>query len=404
VPMPTPRKHVRLFRSDALERLSHVHAATPVLLWAPVVSWLLWRSVVVERLEAATVIALGAAGLIAWSFVEYVLHRFVFHLASTSPGARRMQFVMHGVHHDDPNDSTRWLMPPIPAIAGGVVLFALARIFLGGTLVQPFFACFLIGYLAYDYTHFAVHHAGVRTRLGRYLRRRHLLHHFATPEARWGVTSPLWDWIFRTTGAGGAVLIGVIVLFASPAVAAGWEQLFEKDGVLVERRAVPGSSIPELRATATSPLEPSAIFETLWRHPEYPEFVPHLKRLDLLSDTGDERIAYEQIAMPLAKDRDYTVRIRRRVDRKAQRYEMTFTSANEAGPPADRRHVRVKSIQGSWTVVPGAEGKGSVVRYDVRGEPGGAIPAWVANLAQREAIVDLIRAVLERTERTGGRH
>jgi ribosome-associated toxin RatA of RatAB toxin-antitoxin module len=204
-------------------------------------------------------------------------------------------------------------------------------------------------------------------------------------------------------GAGGAVLAGVILLLASPA-AAEWEQLFQKLDVLVERRIASGSSIPEFRATTTSPLEPSAIFRTLWGHREYPAFIPHLKRLDLLSDTGDERIAYEQIAMPLARDRDYTVRIRRRVDRKAQRYEMTFTSANEAGPPTDSRHVRVTSIKGSWTVEPGTEGKGSVVRYDVRGEPGGAIPAWVARLAQREAIVDLIRAVLERTERTGDRH
>src|SRR5262249_20032396 len=163
--MPTRPKHTRLFRSDALERLSHVHPATPVLLWAPVVAWLLWCSVVVERLEVATVIGLGAAGLIAWSFVEYVLHRFVFHLASTSPRARRLQFVMHGIHHDDPADSTRWLMPPVPAIAGGAALFALARIFLGEAWVQPFFACFVIGYLVYDYTHFAVHHARLLSRL-----------------------------------------------------------------------------------------------------------------------------------------------------------------------------------------------------------------------------------------------
>jgi ribosome-associated toxin RatA of RatAB toxin-antitoxin module len=205
-------------------------------------------------------------------------------------------------------------------------------------------------------------------------------------------------------GAGGAVLAGIILLLASPA-AAEWEQLFQKLGVLVERRAAPGgSSIPELRATATSPLEPSEIFNTLWRHPEYPAFIPHLKRLDLLSDTGDERITYEQIAMPLVRDRDYTVRIRRRVDPKAQRYEITFTSANEAGPPPDSRHVRVKGIHGSWTVEPGREGKGSIVRYDVRGEPGGAIPAWLASLAQREAIVDLVRAVLARAQDIGHRH
>jgi dihydroceramide fatty acyl 2-hydroxylase len=198
--MPTPGQSVRLFDNGVLERFSHVHPLTPLMLWMPVVTWLMWRSISVERLETATVVALGATGLITWSFAEYALHRFVFHLAPASPARRRLQFVVHGVHHEDPDDSTRWLMPPAQALAAATILFALFRVVLGPTWVQPFFAFFIIGYLAYDYTHFAVHHAGLRTRLGRYLRRRHMLHHFATPDARWGVTSPLWDWVFRTAG------------------------------------------------------------------------------------------------------------------------------------------------------------------------------------------------------------
>jgi dihydroceramide fatty acyl 2-hydroxylase len=198
--MPTPGQSVRLFDNGVLERFSHVHPLTPLMLWMPVVTWLMWRSITVERLGTATVVALGATGLITWSLAEYALHRFVFHLAPASPARRRLQFVVHGVHHEDPEDSTRWLMPPAPAAAAATILFALFHAVLGPAWVQPFFAFFLIGYLAYDYTHFAVHHGGLRTRLGRYLRRRHMLHHFATPDARWGVTSPLWDWVFRTAG------------------------------------------------------------------------------------------------------------------------------------------------------------------------------------------------------------
>ena len=203
-------------------------------------------------------------------------------------------------------------------------------------------------------------------------------------------------------GAAVGVLAVLVLVLASPC-AGEWQKLFDKLGVIVERRVVVGSSIPEYRATTTSALEPSAIFETLWRHREYPAFIPHLKRLDVLSDTGDERIAYEQVAVPLARDRDYTVRIQRRVDAGAQRYQITFTSANEAGPPPDGHHVRVKTIHGSWTIEPGSEGKGSIVRYDVRSEPGGSIPTWVVNRAQREAIVDLVRAVLSRAQEIAGR-
>jgi len=168
------------------------------------VTWLVWRSIEVERLGMTAVAGLGAAGLVVWSFAEYVLHRFVFHLAPTTPGRRRLQFVLHGIHHEDPHDATRWLMPPAPALLGAAALFLLFRIVLGPVWVQPCFAGFLVGYLTYDYTHWAVHHAAVPTPLGRYLRRRHMLHHFAAPDACWGVTSPLWDWVFGTAGDPGA--------------------------------------------------------------------------------------------------------------------------------------------------------------------------------------------------------
>ena len=119
-------------------------------------------------------------------------------------------------------------------------------------------------------------------------------------------------------------------------------------------------------------------------------------------DSGDERLSYEQVAVPLARDRDYTVRLRKRINAVAQRYEILFTSANDAGPPPDGRHVRVPRIQGSWTVEPGADGKGSLVRYDVRTEPGGAIPSWLANRAQRAAAADLVRAMLKRAQENTG--
>jgi sterol desaturase/sphingolipid hydroxylase (fatty acid hydroxylase superfamily) len=124
----------------------------------------------------------------------------VFHLEATTPIRRRLQFVVHGVHHETPADPTRLVMPPLPAIIAAATLYGVFRALLGSRYVEPFFAFFLIGYLAYDYLHVAAHRGRPRTRLGRFLQRWHMLHHFATPKARWGVTSPLWDHVFRTTG------------------------------------------------------------------------------------------------------------------------------------------------------------------------------------------------------------
>jgi ribosome-associated toxin RatA of RatAB toxin-antitoxin module len=201
-------------------------------------------------------------------------------------------------------------------------------------------------------------------------------------------------------------LIGslTVALFGTASISYGteWEMLSDKAGVLVERRPVAGSRSYEIRVTTRSPLSPAVIFDTLWSHRDYPQFVPHLKRLDLLSDTGDERIVYEQVQVPLARDRDYTVRVQKRVDAAAQRYEIVFASANEAGPPPDGQHIRVQRIHGSWTVEPDPGGRGSLLRYDLLTEAGGSIPSWLANRAQRDAVAALVTAVLKRARENEG--
>jgi sterol desaturase/sphingolipid hydroxylase (fatty acid hydroxylase superfamily) len=196
--MAAPGQSIRLFENDWLERASHVHPVTPALVWMPVIAWLLWRSLAVERLDIAVMAWLAPAGLLAWTFTEYLVHRFLFHWKPRSPAARRLVFILHGVHHETPDDPTRLLMPPAPAIAGFAVLYVVFRTVLGSPWAEPFLAFFLIGYLAYDYAHLAAHRGRPRTRVGRFLRRWHMLHHFATPEARWGVSSPVWDHVFRT--------------------------------------------------------------------------------------------------------------------------------------------------------------------------------------------------------------
>ena len=208
----------------------------------------------------------------------------------------------------------------------------------------------------------------------------------------------------RAPGVVAALFAAAGLLTATGVPAVEWEKLSDQDGVLVERRAVPGSSIGEIRVTAHSPLAPAVVFETIWKHQEYLQFVPHLKRLKVLSDTGDERVAYEQLALPFVRDRDYTVRFRRRVDPATHRYEVFIESANDAGPPPDDSHIRVTNIRGGWTAEPGAGGKGSLVRYEMKSDPGGRIPAWIADRTMRHAAADLVRAMLKRAlEKNSGR-
>jgi hypothetical protein len=209
---------------------------------------------------------------------------------------------------------------------------------------------------------------------------------------------------FRPWGTG---LIAVLLATAVHGTAgagpqAAWELVSDANGMRVERRATE-TTLYEFRVTAESSLSPSAIFETIWAQREHPLFVPHLKRLDLLSETSDERLAYEQLNMPLVRDRDYTVRLRKRVDLESQRYEVSFVTANDAGPPPDKHHVRVPAIRGRWLIEPGPDGKGATIRYEVFGDPGGVLPSWLLNRVQSESVVQLVRAMLQRTREKASR-
>jgi sterol desaturase/sphingolipid hydroxylase (fatty acid hydroxylase superfamily) len=188
-----------MFETPIIERFSRVQPAQPFLFWIPVLSYFLYRSIS-HALGPAVIAGLLVGGTLAWSFTEYVLHRFVFHYVKPTHGVRRMYFILHGVHHDYPQDATRLLMPLGVSIPIGTAFFLIFRAILGTTLVDPAFVGFGIGYLLYDGTHYAVHHMRLTSRVGRYLKRYHMVHHHTGENARWGVSSPLWDWVFGTMG------------------------------------------------------------------------------------------------------------------------------------------------------------------------------------------------------------
>jgi len=194
--MKKPYKSLKLFENPFLERFSHVHPLVPLMVWSPVVTFLLWRSVEVHRIRPHVLAVLGGLALVAWTLSEYLLHRFIFHFEGESPRARRAHFLMHGMHHDDPMDPTRLVMPPAVSVVLGCVVFSFLRVLLGNVWAEPFFAFYLIGYLCYDYIHFSVHHFQPRSRLGKYYKQNHMAHHYVNSRSRWGVSSPFWDYVF----------------------------------------------------------------------------------------------------------------------------------------------------------------------------------------------------------------
>lgn len=191
---------IRLFRNQVLESLTHVHPLVPLLLWGPVAILLLGRSMAIDGLSVSQLLPVAAAALLIWSFTEYSLHRFVFHFPARSKPGKWLVFLFHGVHHEAPQDKTRLVMPPAGAILIMALLWGLFELLIPAPWTQPFLACFIVGYLSYDYLHYATHHFAMRHPLLHRLKQYHMKHHFSGVPGRYGVSSPLWDLVFRTTG------------------------------------------------------------------------------------------------------------------------------------------------------------------------------------------------------------
>lgn len=206
-PLATPMERARaekpvtcqMFETPIIEGFSRVHPLMPFVFWLPILGFFVYASLQ-SALSAPVIALLVIAGMLLWSLTEYLLHRYLFHRITGTYAGRRFYFVLHGVHHDFAMDTTRLVMPLGVSIPLGVVVYWLLRFPLGPVLIDPVFVGFGIGYLLYDGIHYATHHFRMTSAIGGWLKRYHMVHHHTGESARWGVSSPLWDIIFRTSG------------------------------------------------------------------------------------------------------------------------------------------------------------------------------------------------------------
>jgi dihydroceramide fatty acyl 2-hydroxylase len=176
--------------------LSVAHPIWLFLVYAPAGAYLSWRGSS-RGLSLGSNLLAYLVGLLVWSLLEYVAHRGSFHHAPTSRPQVAFAYLMHGVHHAYPDDSRRWVMPLGVTLPTTIALY-FAFTWALGRYGASVFGGFLHGYLAYDLLHYFIHLGRMPGRLGRFLRHYHLAHHYTFPDRHFGVSSPLWDVIFRT--------------------------------------------------------------------------------------------------------------------------------------------------------------------------------------------------------------
>ncbi|WP_346316765.1 sterol desaturase family protein [Chitinophaga sp. YIM B06452] len=187
----------RLFESRYLEMLTKTH---PLIIWGmyiPIMGYMLYYSYNTLGNSLGRIGLVFAGALFFWTFFEYIMHRFLFHLVSESPMWIRIIYVLHGNHHEYPRDKQRLFMPPVPSLLLSSVIFAIMYAVMQ-SMAFMFFPGFILGYLIYGTMHYAIHAWNPPFKFLKPLWRNHHLHHYKSDDKGFGVSSSFWDRVFGT--------------------------------------------------------------------------------------------------------------------------------------------------------------------------------------------------------------
>ena len=138
-----------------------------------------------------------AGGLALWTLLEYLFHRFLFHIVPSSPWLVERQ--QHLQHHRTPLEPAYFVVPLSLSFPIAFGTWGLLRLALGSWDRAALVTTGLIlGYVAYELVHYSVHQRTGGGRLLRFWRRHHFYHHYKDDHRCYGFTTPLWDLVFGT--------------------------------------------------------------------------------------------------------------------------------------------------------------------------------------------------------------
>ncbi len=186
-----------IFQNPVLEKLTRSHYSVTLSILTVISGFLVYWSATEIQFSVSWIIGLFVVGYFSWTLAEYVLHRFVFHMAPDNKIKSAIQYTLHGVHHEYPKDKSRIIMPPAGALLIGSILFLIFWIPMQ-KYAFAFVPGFLMGYVTYAFMHYAIHAYQPPKNFLKVLWVNHGIHHYKDDERGFGVSTPFWDFVFRT--------------------------------------------------------------------------------------------------------------------------------------------------------------------------------------------------------------
>jgi sterol desaturase/sphingolipid hydroxylase (fatty acid hydroxylase superfamily) len=187
----------QIFSNPVLERISRTHISIPITLFLAISSVSLFYGVTATSIHFGFGLAVVVLGIVAFTFVEYMMHKHFFHMEPDTPIKDKLQYGIHGVHHDYPRDKDRLAMPPFVSAAYAAILYLVFTLLMGDFALY-FLPGFLMGYSGYLGVHYVVHVYNPPKNFLKVLWVNHAIHHYKNPDSAFGVSSPLWDYLLGT--------------------------------------------------------------------------------------------------------------------------------------------------------------------------------------------------------------
>ena len=191
-------ERARLYKNKFIEYLSRAPFGVPHIMWIIVAIIFYWYTITSVDISIANIIIFSVIGFFSWTFMEYIIHRFVYHTETNSEGYTQFQESLHSNHHHYPKDPERLAMPPIPGLVLGSVFFGFFYLIMG-IYAFAFFPGFMLGYDAYITLHYYQHRIkSPNYKPWKKLWQHHKAHHYSNPYSAFGVSTRLWDYVFGT--------------------------------------------------------------------------------------------------------------------------------------------------------------------------------------------------------------
>ncbi|HSJ68196.1 MAG TPA: sterol desaturase family protein [Anditalea sp.] len=194
---PDNNGSVRMFDNPVLERMSRTHISIPITMFLGIGTVSLYYAISSTEIGVSTGLMVTVLGLLAFTLVEYLMHKHLFHMEPDTELKDKIQYSTHGVHHDYPKDKDRLAMPPFISALYAVIFYMVFTLVMGDYAMY-FLPGFLIGYSLYLGVHYIVHAYPPPKNFLKVLWVNHAIHHYKDPDVAFGVSSPLWDILLGT--------------------------------------------------------------------------------------------------------------------------------------------------------------------------------------------------------------